>query len=129
MKRFGTLLFCMLAIFVAACSDQTDQVDRPAYGGYGGAASACAQYTTCGTCTPVNGCGWCAAGSGGYCSDDPYSCDQGAATWNWNPQGCRAAADASVKPSDAGGDAPLVQPISEAGDAPATQPIDAGGSG
>lgn len=125
MKRFATCMVLggLLALLLAACSDQTAQVDGPPYVSYG----SCAQFTTCGACTPVSGCGWCSTGNGGgFCSSDPYSCDQGAATWNWNLQGCRAAADASVHSADAGGDAPA--PIDAAPDGVTTLPPDGASS-
>jgi len=59
--------------------------------------AACAQLTTCGTCTPVIGCGWCYDSDGtGLCAADPDECPTPSFSWTWNESGCRVAADAGV---------------------------------
>jgi len=52
----------------------------------------CGQFTSCDTCTPVLGCGWCSMGSKGACVDQPNAC-AGAANfyWTWELDGCPAA--------------------------------------
>ncbi len=100
MNRFlGVLLFAgAVAVAVGACDDSSGG------GYYYGSAPAgqCSAYTTCDTCTPVNGCGWCFNSSGAMCASDPDQCSSaGEFTWTWNPSGCPDV-DASVAPLDAG---------------------------
>jgi hypothetical protein len=106
MNRFlsATLLASAVAVSLGACGDDSSDVAY-AYGAGGsvGYTSTCSAYTTCGTCTPVLGCGWCFTANGGACTTDPDSCgDASEFTWTWNPSGCPGA-DASVAPAvDAG---------------------------
>jgi hypothetical protein len=59
-------------------------------------------YVTCGSCTPVLGCGWCFNAAGGTCAPDPDSCTNASEfTWTWDPPGCPDV-DAGVIPLDAG---------------------------
>jgi len=91
----ATLLASALAVTLGACGDDSADVG-------GGATAACSAYTTCGSCTPVDGCGWCFTVSGGVCTTDPDSCgDASEFTWTWDPNGCPGV-DASVAPLDAG---------------------------
>ncbi len=94
----ATSLATAIALVLGACGDDNS-------GGYSygyGSATSCAQYTTCGTCTPVSGCGWCFDSKGGVCTTDPNECAQVVSefTWTWDPSGCPDA-DASVAPVDA----------------------------
>jgi hypothetical protein len=75
------------------------------------AGGSCRRATSCATCTPILGCGWCQLPDGtGRCVDDPNDCaDEKVFTWNWDPAGCRTPADASAvtivgdgQPHDAG---------------------------
>jgi hypothetical protein len=102
MTRFlsAALLSSTIAAIVAACGESgTDVAYAGSAGGYGGVA--CSAYTTCGSCTPVPGCGWCFSGATGACAPDPDSCsDAGEFTWTWNQSGCPAVP--AVAPGDAG---------------------------
>jgi hypothetical protein len=100
------LLACAVAVPLAACGD--DSADSSyAYGGGGGSGGTygdCSQYTSCGTCTPVDGCGWCFNATSGVCTTDPDNClgaDVSEFTWTWEPTGCPGV-DASVVPIEAG---------------------------
>lgn len=95
MNRFfaGTLVASAVALAVGACGDNSND-------GY--AVADCSAYTTCGTCTPVMGCGWCFNASGGVCTTDPNECANASEfTWTWDPTGCPDV-DASVNPNDGG---------------------------
>ena len=98
MNRFvgATLLASAVALALAACGDDSN--------GGGGTTSgdACNQYTTCGSCTPVSGCGWCFNAVGGLCAATPDECTNVTEfTWTWESTGCPYL-DASVLPADAG---------------------------
>src|SRR5271166_1614155 len=90
-----------LAAVVAACgSDGGESESYPGYAGGGGYGAGCGQYTSCGTCTPVVGCGWCFNVTGGQCASSPDECafsSDAEFTWTWNPGGCPEV-DASVVP-------------------------------
>ena len=105
MKRVavGTLFaLLVLASTLGGCEDRGFRGD-----GISQRASACAQMTSCDTCTPVVGCGWCFHGNGGgSCVADPDQCGGQQFSWTWEPNGCRVGADASTIEIDAGhGDA------------------------
>jgi hypothetical protein len=110
-----------VAVSLGACGDDSDTPYAYGYAGGGSTATTCSSYTTCGTCTPVEGCGWCFNGSTGACTSDPDSCplDASEFTWTWNQSGCPWTADAGVVPTDA---APASQ---EAGPAEAATPAEA----
>ncbi|MGO9834072.1 MAG: hypothetical protein ACLP1X_07655 [Polyangiaceae bacterium] len=99
------LLTSTVAVSVGACGDDSSDFAY-ANGGPGGAyPTMCSAYTTCGSCTPVIGCGWCFGARGGSCAPDPDSCgDATEFTWTWNASGCPDV-DASVVPLDAGASA------------------------
>ncbi|HEX3343175.1 MAG TPA: hypothetical protein VHS09_01330 [Polyangiaceae bacterium] len=109
MHRFlaATLLASSVGISLGACGDDSSDVGYAYGAGGGGYTSDCTAYTSCGTCTPVLGCGWCFTAAGGACASDPDSCgDASEFTWTWDPTGCPGA-DASVAPAtppDAGHD-------------------------
>jgi len=91
----------LVAVAASACDDSSD--DGWDYV-YGNGRSFCGQYTTCVTCTPVSGCGWCFEGAGtGRCVDGPDECAGQSFGWTWEPRGCGIPADAGV--SDARPDA------------------------
>lgn len=52
----------------------------------------CLRFTSCGSCTPVRGCGWCThegdGGVDGLCLSDPLSCPGPKFTWTWEPLAC-----------------------------------------
>jgi hypothetical protein len=104
MKRTyaAVILATAVALPLGACGGD-DSGGGYYYGGSGsGGAAGCGQYTTCGTCTPVVGCGWCFNSTGGVCTTDPNECAQVTSefTWTWDPPGCPDV-DASVAPADA----------------------------
>jgi len=84
-KRAGLAL--LFALLPAACFDD---------GGYSGPTYTpvyCGQFTSCATCTPVLGCGWCQAGTKGACVDQPNACAGVASfSWTWELDGCPAPA-------------------------------------
>jgi hypothetical protein len=89
MTRFlaAAFLTSTIAVTLGACGNDNADVSY-ASGGY---ATMCGAYTTCGSCTPVDGCGWCFSGATGTCAPDPDSCtDASEFTWTWNPSGCPA---------------------------------------
>ncbi len=95
---FGALIASAIGVVVAACDGGGDWV----YYGGGGYAN-CSLYTSCDTCTPVAGCGWCGLpGGSGVCTTDPDYCPTQEFSWTWEPKGCRVAADASIV--EAGGE-------------------------
>jgi hypothetical protein len=91
----GACLAAAIGVLVGACSGDDSS------GGYGyvsGPNAQCQTYTTCGSCTPALGCGWCYAGHGA-CLSDPSMCSGASTDWTWNPSGCHDfAADPSVNP-------------------------------
>jgi hypothetical protein len=91
------ILATAVALPLGACSGD----DSGGYYDYGPPVG-CGQYTTCGACTPVPGCGWCFNATGGVCTTDPHACAQVTSefTWTWDPSGCPDA-DVRVAPSDA----------------------------
>ena len=100
MKRWlgASILASVVAVSLAACSDSS----TGGYYAYGGGGSpSCSQYTSCGTCTPVQGCGWCFTRTNGMCASSPDQCGTMEFTWTWDPSGCPDL-DASVAPVDAG---------------------------
>jgi hypothetical protein len=92
------LLATAIALPLGACGDDSSG------GYYYGVADpyGCQQFTTCGSCTPVLGCGWCFHGTSGVCTSDPDQCAQVVSefTWTWDPSGCPDV-DASVGSVDA----------------------------
>jgi hypothetical protein len=100
------LLASALVVFIggslaSACDDGDDS--GYAYGGGESPARWCAHYPTCGSCTPVDGCGWCQTGVGeGMCAADPNECAGSSAfSWTWDPSGCFPTTDASASAPDA----------------------------
>ena len=86
----GTLVAAAVGMAVGACDDGR-------YRNRDGYDDACYQYSSCGSCTPVAGCGWCYNSDGtGQCAAGPGACTTTEFTWTWNPDGCRATADAGV---------------------------------
>jgi len=91
MSRIALVL--MVVIGAGGCGDE----------GNGRITDPCTRFTSCGSCTPVRGCGWCAHGQdGGICLSDPLSCPGPKFTWTWEPSACTAEGDAGATPPDAG---------------------------
>ena len=88
----------LLVLLATACIDAGN-------GGGGGNYSYgpvdCRRFTSCDTCTPVLGCGWCQMGTKGACVDQPNAC-AGVSNfyWTWELSGCPPAPG-----GDAGGGA------------------------
>jgi hypothetical protein len=96
------LMWLAVCLAAAGCldpnSDGNVSYDRP---GPRGVEQRCSQYTSCGTCTPVLGCGWCSSGDKGLCAAQPNDCAAAMSfDWTWETSGCPAG-DAGVA-SDAG---------------------------
>jgi hypothetical protein len=73
-------------------------------GGYVSDPYGCRSYTSCGTCTPVLGCGWCDFGRSGACVSDPDQCAVATSfSWTWESKGCPATPDAGAA-ADGGAD-------------------------
>jgi Plexin repeat len=113
------LALCVgLAFGLVGCFD-------PDYGGGPVVGSdPCLQFTSCGTCTPVLGCGWCSTGNTGMCVSEPNECWMAPTfEWTWEFSGCPAGdAGASTDAGTTGhaGDAGLeTVPDAAAGDADA----------
>ena len=99
-RSFGAFVIAAAVAAALAACDSTSSG-----GGYGYAAGSsgvdCSQYTTCRSCTPVAGCGWCFNAASGVCATDPDQCSYVTEfTWTWEPSGCPGV-DASVVPLDA----------------------------
>jgi hypothetical protein len=57
----------------------------------------CQRHTTCGSCTPVLGCGWCTIADKGLCVADPDQCAAAPAfQWTWELSGCPPVPDGSA---------------------------------
>jgi Plexin repeat len=100
----AAVLASIVAVALGACGDDSSDSGY-AYAGGGGSSGgddSCNQYTTCDSCTPVNGCGWCFNATSGLCAASPDECTNvNEFTWTWDPTGCPDV-DASVTPLDAG---------------------------
>lgn len=103
MKRAIVLTAVLGAIGLVALACDDDHYGRRRHG------SSCGSKTSCGTCTPVIGCGWCAnAANGGpndgtgTCVSDPDECEA-PSRFNWEPEECPA-----VVVDGGGGDAAVV---------------------
>lgn len=98
MKQIGITL--ALAFVLSGCIAD-DSSPPGSY--YGPGAYGCEQYTSCGTCTPVLGCGWCWVGDKGLCAADPDQCATAATfSWTWESSGCPAAPDAGAQDAASG---------------------------
>jgi Plexin repeat len=91
------LLWLAVCVAAAGCLDPNGDgnvsYDRS---GPRGVEQRCGQYTSCGTCTPVLGCGWCSTGDKGLCAAQPNDCAAAMSfDWTWETSGCPAG-DAGV---------------------------------
>lgn len=84
-------------------------------------APTCAAQTSCGSCTPILGCGWCQYEDGtGSCATGPDACRDLSFRWNWETVDCPAA----TTPSDAGFTPADAVPAADTGSEPL--PVDSG---
>jgi hypothetical protein len=62
----------------------------------------CNSYSSCESCTPILGCGWCYKSDGtGACASSSIECESAPAfSWTWDPTGCHVGADAAVTAAD-----------------------------
>jgi hypothetical protein len=123
----------LLAVLVGAlCSTSCWSADGydygPPPGGGRGRRERCEQFTTCATCTPVIGCGWCQVGAEGLCTSSPDRC-AGAETfsWTWDLAYCPAEPDGGAADS-AQPDRWTGTPVGDAASETATGPTDAAGT-
>jgi hypothetical protein len=86
------------ALAVAACDDHGGHHHRHARQPH----AACGVQASCGTCTPVLGCGWCFSPAGGHCVDDPSDCAYDSTGFTWDPPGCTSEAGALPEASTDG---------------------------
>src|SRR4051812_25643239 len=116
-----------VAISLAACNDDSGLYGYPSQP-YG---DSCRLYTSCDTCTPVAGCGWCFVGNKGACVAHPDECaGVSAFSWTWDPSGCHLPADASAGSttgSDAASTTDAAPPIPEDASADDGSAPDTGG--
>ena len=91
------LLFAF-ALLPAACFDDGGYDTGPSY-----SPVYCGQFTSCNTCTPVLGCGWCSMGTKGACVDQPNACaNVDNFYWTWELDGCPWTGGAADGGQDAG---------------------------
>jgi hypothetical protein len=86
-----------LALISLGCLDSADD-------GHQSRPLTCRDFRTCGSCTPVVGCGWCQIGDDGICVADPRECAVARSfTFNWEPAECPGSppADGGATASDA----------------------------
>jgi hypothetical protein len=125
-RRFlvGFLLCGVTAALVAACDEGRRGYDY-VYPHGPGRGYVCSQFTSCGSCTPVEGCGWCAFQGRGACVSDPDFCGANQFSFTWDPSGCAALGGGAQEAGGATGDASL--PV-DAASPPPHAPNDAGKS-
>lgn len=84
-----------LALISMSCEDPNDY--GPAY-----QPLTCRDFRTCGSCTPIRGCGWCQIGDDGICVADPHECAVASTfTFNWEPAECPGVAASGDGGTDA----------------------------
>lgn len=107
-RRFfvGFLLCGATAALVAGCDEGRWGYDY-VYPHGPGRAHICSQFTSCGSCTPVEGCGWCAFEKGGACVSDPYFCGVSQFSFTPDPSGCAAVGGGVKEVGGATSDASL----------------------
>jgi hypothetical protein len=82
------------ALCLASCWDSTDDAYGPPPGS-GDGRPHCERFTSCATCTPALGCGWCQSGDKGLCTSEPNRCSDAVSfSWTWELAYCPAEADA-----------------------------------
>jgi hypothetical protein len=101
------------ALLASACDDGGDRHGRHHHHQE---SASCSAESTCGTCTPVVGCGWCFTPDGGACVSGPDECPTDATGWTWDPPGCDGdAGDAGEDASDASEASDVMHVPAEAG--------------
>jgi len=101
------------ALCLVSCWDSTDDGYAPPPGSNDGHPH-CERFTSCATCTPVLGCGWCQSGTKGLCASEPNRCgDAQMFSWTWELAYCPAEPDAG----SAGGGWTTVPPNGSTADA------------
>ncbi len=112
--------FALATFVLVGCSPSDDDYR---YRDHGRPPPACSVETTCGSCTPVLGCGWCQYEDGtGACTTSPSRCKGDTFRWSWEPSTCPAVATDAGAPDgdvivDAGGSAPDAEDATPASDA------------
>jgi hypothetical protein len=102
-RAYAIVLTSLIAVVSGACDDHggsSTSASGPSGGGPAGSAYGCGAYTTCASCTPIPGCGWCFRANRSLCASDPDQCGNQEFTWTWDPSGCPDV-DAAVVPLDA----------------------------
>jgi hypothetical protein len=94
--KYRLLASLVAALCLASCWDSTDNAYGPPPGS-GDGRPHCERFTSCATCTPVLGCGWCQSGDKGLCTSEPNRCaDVQSFSWTWELAYCPAEADAGT---------------------------------
>jgi hypothetical protein len=81
-RVFCLLVLLFVTVGVSACNFEHEhrRID------------SCQAASSCGACTPLRGCGWCAGGDGsGRCLSEPNLCSGARFTWTWEPSACSAS--------------------------------------
>ena len=103
--RLPAAMFWVLAALGSGSCDSSDVGGPP---GPRDRPVSCERLTTCATCTPVLGCGWCQSGDKGLCASDPHHCARAETfTWTWELAFCPATAEAGALDASAWPDATL----------------------
>jgi len=122
-RSLATGLSVLALVFVGCSADEDHHHHHR--GNDNPTVDQCAARISCGSCTPVVGCGWCDYGGGnGACVSHPDACGTEQFKWTWEPAGCSTAVVDSGAPGDAATDAPASDsPSSDApaSDAPASE--------
>jgi hypothetical protein len=85
----------LIAAMVGAfCSLSCWSTDDSYYGPPPEPRPRCERFTSCATCTPALGCGWCQSGDKGLCTSEPDHCAGAASfSWTWELAFCPATPD------------------------------------
>jgi hypothetical protein len=104
-RAFVGLLFTGL-LFTLLCTACIDGSNGGG-GGYSYGPVNCHRFTSCATCTPVLGCGWCQSGTKGACVDQPNACASASTfSWTWELSGCPPAGGEDAGLETQGGQPP-----------------------
>jgi Plexin repeat len=92
--KYRLLASMVAALCLGSCIDGSDGAYGPPPGS-GEGHPRCERFTSCATCTPVLGCGWCQSGTKGMCASEPNRCgDAPSFSWTWELAYCPAEPDA-----------------------------------